>query len=534
MKNNLKKFFFTLIIFTSFFIISSLPLNIVHAADSVCDSNAAESVKEAAGCNGSDNLVADIIVNILYIVIFIVGIISAIYIVIGGVKYMSSKGDANATQTAKKTILYSLIGLVITSLAFIIVNFSIGLIYGNGSEPGESGNGGSSQSGNSGNSGNSGGRQNSNNVVLQVSMIGHKSITTGSSEKLQARITPMWASNPTLTWNSSDPSIVSVDDKGNITAIKEGIATITAESDNGKSATTKITVTKSIEPEKIVLSPSTLNLTKGETSKITSTVIPSNASHKNLTWSSKNKSIATVNSRGQVTAKKEGNTTITVKTDNGKTATVTVKVANAKKNDGPAKIDNGLLNNLTTYYQTNHVNDSVNVKGKENCGKNYGRSSCGASAYLAAYYTLTRDKAKYSTFIENVCKSGLSIPLSIPSLAPGGAQQQYFVKRYHVRLNSISRSWDASVSELEKGHPIIYMVNHPEFSPYGPHYVAGLSYDKDKKKIFIWNPNQGTKDCKKSNCWYSKSNFEDYVTGATNLPTQTSGVWSMKKTSYWK
>ena len=316
--------------------------------------------------------------------------------------------------------------------------------------------------------------------------------------------------------------------------IDEEESAITTETENNEITSIEITVVKSINPKKVTLKPSSFALAKGTSFRVKATILPSNATNKHVTWSSKNKSIASVNSNGEVTGKKEGTTTITVETDNGKSATVDVKVTKAKNEDGPVRVNDSLLNNLITYYQTNHVNDSVNVKGKPNCGKNYGRASCGASAYLASYYTLTKEKVNYSSFVENICKSGLGIPFNVPALAPGGAQRQYFVKLYHAKLYDIARTWNASVNELKQGHPIIYLVNHNEFSPYGAHYVAGLSYDKEKKKIFIWNPNQGTKDCKKSNCWYSKKQFETYITKANNIPTQTSGVWTMKKTSYWK
>ena len=168
----------------------------------VCSSNADEAVKEAAGCNGSDNLVANIITNILYVIIFVVGIISAIYIVVGGIKYMSSKGDASATQTAKKTILYSLIGLIVSSLAFIIVNFSIGVIYSDGTVPDSSNDNGDNPSANRGQQG---------GTILNIYMISQKKVEIGESQKLRANIMPVWLSNSPLTWKSSDSGIVSVD-----------------------------------------------------------------------------------------------------------------------------------------------------------------------------------------------------------------------------------------------------------------------------------------------------------------------------------
>lgn len=62
------------------------------------------------------------IVNIL---LFILGAIAVIMIVIGGIRYTTSNGDASATKGAKDTILYSVVGLVVAILAYAIVSFVI-------------------------------------------------------------------------------------------------------------------------------------------------------------------------------------------------------------------------------------------------------------------------------------------------------------------------------------------------------------------------------------------------------------------------
>lgn len=54
---------------------------------------------------------------------FIVGIVAVIMIIIGGLKYITSAGDANSISSAKNTILYAIIGLVIVALAQVIVRF---------------------------------------------------------------------------------------------------------------------------------------------------------------------------------------------------------------------------------------------------------------------------------------------------------------------------------------------------------------------------------------------------------------------------
>lgn len=76
------------------------------------------------------NLLGDggVITNVTSTILYILGIISVIMLIVGGVKYALSAGDAKAVTDAKNTILYALIGLVIAILAYAIVNFVIGII----------------------------------------------------------------------------------------------------------------------------------------------------------------------------------------------------------------------------------------------------------------------------------------------------------------------------------------------------------------------------------------------------------------------
>ena len=83
---------------------------------------------EAARCDGcprdlfGDNGVFKQITNT---VLYIVGIIAVIMLIIGGIRYVTSGGDAKKVTDAKNTVLYAIIGLVISFLAFAIVNFVI-------------------------------------------------------------------------------------------------------------------------------------------------------------------------------------------------------------------------------------------------------------------------------------------------------------------------------------------------------------------------------------------------------------------------
>lgn len=104
-----------------------------HAIDSICDPNSgvAPEVKQAAGCkdaNLTDRALPDVIQAIINGIILVLGIVAVVFIVIGGVGYMTSNGDASKLQKSKNTILYACIGLVICVLSFAITNFTINLV----------------------------------------------------------------------------------------------------------------------------------------------------------------------------------------------------------------------------------------------------------------------------------------------------------------------------------------------------------------------------------------------------------------------
>lgn len=74
--------------------------------------------------DGSDSLVESV-TKILNGVIAVLGLVCVVVMIIGGVNYMTSAGDAGKVKKAKDTILYGLIGLVVCVLAFALVNFVI-------------------------------------------------------------------------------------------------------------------------------------------------------------------------------------------------------------------------------------------------------------------------------------------------------------------------------------------------------------------------------------------------------------------------
>ena len=86
---------------------------------------------EAARCDGCpENLFGDagVFRQVTNIILYVVGIIAVIMLIIGGIRYVVSGGDAKKVTDAKNTVLYAIIGLVICFLAFAIVNSVIGVL----------------------------------------------------------------------------------------------------------------------------------------------------------------------------------------------------------------------------------------------------------------------------------------------------------------------------------------------------------------------------------------------------------------------
>ncbi|MBQ3293921.1 hypothetical protein IJG96_02195 [Candidatus Saccharibacteria bacterium] len=78
----------------------------------------------ATNLNGGNNLEGTV-TNVINVVLYVVGILAVVMVIIGGVKYTTSGGDQAAVTSAKNTILYGIIGLVIAILAYAIVNFVV-------------------------------------------------------------------------------------------------------------------------------------------------------------------------------------------------------------------------------------------------------------------------------------------------------------------------------------------------------------------------------------------------------------------------
>lgn len=152
--------------------------------------------------------------------------------------------------------------------------------------------------------------------------------------QLTATITPEEAANKKLTWSSSNEEVATVTD-GKVTAKKAGTATITVSAENG---TVKASCQVKVSGRRVTgvqLSKKTMRLDVGNCGLLEATVLPENAENQEVTWSSSDEDIATIDEKtGIVMGVAAGEADITVTTKEGNyTATCSVKVSEVEDPD---------------------------------------------------------------------------------------------------------------------------------------------------------------------------------------------------------
>ena len=128
-----------------------------------------------------------------------------------------------------------------------------------------------------------------------------------------------------VTFKSSNKKVATVTSKGVIQGVKKGNATITGTVKGGAEVVYEVQVVAA--PNRVKLDKSSISLGVKESILMTPTI--PDGTHASFTWSTSDKTVATVSKTGKITGRKAGKATVTVKTQNGKTAKVTVKVLKA-------------------------------------------------------------------------------------------------------------------------------------------------------------------------------------------------------------
>jgi hypothetical protein len=118
MKQLTQKMLILIAVVASFFAVATPLAGAQSARDAVC-----RGVTTAGGTCTDDRGIDRVIDFVIDTLSVIVGIASVIFIIIGGFKYVTSAGDSSNVQSAKNTILYAIVGLVVVALAQTITGF---------------------------------------------------------------------------------------------------------------------------------------------------------------------------------------------------------------------------------------------------------------------------------------------------------------------------------------------------------------------------------------------------------------------------
>lgn len=148
----------------------------------------------------------------------------------------------------------------------------------------------------------------------------------GSTKSLIPIITPSNATFKSVRFESSNPSIATVDENGVVRGLKEGTVSITATTNRNRLKATTTIIVKYINATSVKVNTTNVNLGKNETFTLVATVLPSDATNKKVSYSVSNSNIATIDANGIITGKNTGTATITITPSEGNPATVLVNV----------------------------------------------------------------------------------------------------------------------------------------------------------------------------------------------------------------
>ena len=188
--------------------------------------------------------------------------------------------------------------------------------------------------------------------VLSVSLSQSTAeISVGETVELKATIVPSNATLSEITWATTKSTVATVSEKGLVTAVGEGTATIVASA-GGKSGSCLVTVSKGIVAVySIELNARSVELSRGDTFTLEATVSPEDATNKSITWSSSDDSVASVED-GVVFASEAGTAIISAEAGGKKATclfTITVPVESLTLNKTSLSLTENQKEQLTAY-----------------------------------------------------------------------------------------------------------------------------------------------------------------------------------------
>jgi len=167
-------------------------------------------------------------------------------------------------------------------------------------------------------------------VSIQVTPAAYE-LPMGQVVQLSKSITPAKPNPPEIKWVSSDESVATVSADGLVTAVGVGQTVIRATAFENIGVDNACTVTVVQRVSDITLNPVSLDMLTGTKQQLTASVLPDNATNKNLLWSSSDEGVAKVDENGEVSALDEGTATITASAQDGSGVSRSVVVTVTKR-----------------------------------------------------------------------------------------------------------------------------------------------------------------------------------------------------------
>lgn len=265
-----------------------------------------------------------------------------------------------------------------------------------------------------------------------------KTMTVGDKAKLTATVKPADTTDK-VVWTSSKPTVATVDENGNITALATGTTEITATA-GSVSAVCKVTV-EGVKVSEIKLDKTSVSLKAGETAQLTAVVTPDNATDKTVTWTSSKPTVAAVDENGKITAVAPGTATITA-TAGDKSATCTVTVAKEAQIIKDPKKYPGVPKD---YAKVDPVVTTVNSDGTKNMLVMFSISDSDVKNFRGARITFKRADGK--TFSRSLIlgKYYTDVTYVKDGNSYNGNSQNYIV----IRLRNVDDSWGDISAKFE-------------------------------------------------------------------------------------
>lgn len=294
-------------------------------------------------------------------------------------------------------------------------------------------------------------------------------LTAGEAATLETAVAPEDATHVAITYTSSDDAIATVSDAGEVTAVAAGEADITAAVDGTElAAVCQVTVLPAIE--NVELSDTALTLQPEETAQLTYTVAPEEALSDNITYTSSDEAVATVDAEGNVTAVANGTATITVDV-NGVAAecevTVSTKAASTagNSNNGSSAASSGQTQDSSAASSSSFEYGAIPFSLASN--GNWWGIDQSDSAYWAVLNNINAMRAagglsalSLSSSLDAIADSRCDYQLVNDTLSHDGAQTPEILAQSQKSASEVCSAWQNSPSHYA-------VIMNPNFTQIG-------------------------------------------------------------------